>query len=257
VNLESTFYWLMHSILGFRVNGVQASAKQFQGYCTWPFSQVVSPVKNLICSYPDTSGGICEMLAAKWLEQHAKGGSIVNWISSSGDVTEVDNNKVRQLMQLFAVGTTMRSGAMVGKPQTGRVNQDLATETWLRSQGVIKRRQLTGGVPLLGGGYYHPSRGASAQPGRQDFSTAIARDIIQSKGSYKIIGINGPQFSHAMAAWSDEDVSFFDPNFGEYWFARPQDFVSWLPNFWYSAGYDMPVLGLNSGYVIQEFALSL
>ena len=233
----------MYSVLGFRVNGVQASAKKYHGYCTWPFSQVVGPVRNLINSHPEARGDICGMLSAKWLEQHAKGGSLIDWMSGREPYeieSFVDHNKVRQLMQL-----------------SGSSKQNSATENWLRSNGVIKRRDLMRGMTLLDGERFHQPRLASSHPGRPGFAAAIARDIIQSKGCYKIIGINGPQSTHAIAAWSDDDVSFFDPNFGEYWFAQPQDFVSWLPFFWYSAGYDLPLLSLNSGYVIHEFALAV
>ncbi|WP_245555210.1 YopT-type cysteine protease domain-containing protein [Hahella ganghwensis] len=254
--LSSRFHWVMHTLLGFKVPTVQQSAVAAGGFCTWPFSQVRDPVKSLICSHTDTSGGICEMLAAKWLESHANNGSIVNWIMDSSG-TQVDPNKIRQLMQWFAVGVSMRAVAMNERSNEGGMDQSLATERWLRTHGVVRRRRITGGVPLMGGGHFHHPRVLNGQRGRQsrsDFSADIAHGITSSSGSYKMIGIEGSNFAHAMAAWSDQDVSFFDPNFGEFWFARPEDFHAWFPRFWQLAGYAAPMVGLSESYTIDEYA---
>ena len=197
------------------------------------------------------------MLAAKWLEAHANNGSIVNWMLDAGG--QVNPDRVRQLMQWFAIGTTMRAGAMIGNPDNGGYGQNLVTEQWLRTHGVVRRRHISGGIPLLGGGVFHPPRNATGQRGRNsrpNFAGEIARAITNSPGSYKMIGITGPRFAHAMAAWSDQDVSFFDPNFGEFWFARPADFHAWFPLFWQLAGYATPMLGLSESYEIDEYGHS-
>jgi len=256
VPISNRLYWVLHSLVGHKVPAVQHSVQASGGFCTWQFSQVQDPVKSLICSYSDISGGICEMLAAKWLEAHAKNGSIVNWMLDAGG--QVNPDRVRQLMQWFVIGTTMRAGAMAGCPGNGAQGHSMVTEQWLRTHGVVRRRHISGGTPLLGGGVYHLPRNAVGQRGhpRPNFAGEIARAITNSPGSYKMVGITGPRFAHAMAAWSDQDVSFFDPNFGEFWFARPADFHAWFPLFWQLTGYATPMLGLGEFYEIDEYGQS-
>ncbi len=239
----------MHSILALRVVPIQASAQRFGGHCVWRFSQLQSPVKGLICNHRETGGGVCEMLSAKWLEEHAKGGSIVNWMMAANG-EGLDSDKIRYLMQLFAIGCGMRTGAL-SDTSGGRIDQNLATDAWLRMRGVVRRRQISGGK------LHNASNSAGTRQSlsKRNFSEQISQQIISSPGSYKMIGIHGDRFAHAMAAWSDQDVSFFDPNFGEFWFARPNDFLSWFPLYWQMAGYAMPALGLNEGYSIQEYGL--
>jgi YopT peptidase len=254
VKLKTSFNSTTQSFLEARIDAIQASAKRFGGYCIWPFSQLKYPVKSLLRAHQDSFDSVCEMFAAKWLAEHARGGSVVNWMSmANSDI--IDASKVLQLRQYFTIGAMMHKGALSvrsGKSH-GAMDQSRATETWLRSQGVIKRRQISGGNVLATGASDHSTNPASSR----NFSEQIARQVVQSNSSYKMIALEGACCAHAMAAWSDQDVSFFDPNFGEFWFARPQDFVAWLAAFWHLAGYDTPALGLNQNYSIQEYGFSV
>ncbi|MBU6954719.1 YopT-type cysteine protease domain-containing protein [Hahella sp. HN01] len=252
------FDWLAHNILSLRVEGVQNSATAAGGHCTWRFSQVKNPVRSLILTNPESSGGICEMLAAKWLEVHAnaekyarsgEATSLAGWISRAGG--DIDPNKVRQIMQMFIIGSTMNSGALVGQPGSGREDQTYATERWLQSKGVTRRKHISSGPSWFKG----MSRGSTGTRGgrRRDFSADIGRAITSSAKSYKMIGIAGPNFAHAVAAWSDTDVTFFDPNFGEFWFPTTNAFQGWFPRFWHLAGYGTPAIGLSDSYEIMEY----
>ena len=57
-----------------------------------------------------------------------------------------------------------------------------------------------------------------------------------------------------MAAWVAQDVAFFDPNFGEFWFERSADFVAWLPTFWQKSFYSNPAVGLSNRYEVMNYA---
>jgi hypothetical protein len=60
-----------------------------------------------------------------------------------------------------------------------------------------------------------------------------------------------------MAAWVAEDVAFFDPNYGEFWFERPATFVNWFTTFWHKSLYGNPKLGLSDGYWLIDYAKSV
>lgn len=54
-----------------------------------------------------------------------------------------------------------------------------------------------------------------------------------------------------MAAWVAKDITFFDPNFGEFWFPDAAAFVAWFSgSFWYRSFY---AAGLSGSYEIDIF----
>ena len=66
----------------------------------------------------------------------------------------------------------------------------------------------------------------------------LNEDWLASKGSgsYVLISIMG-NGGHAMAAYIGNDIAFFDPNYGEFWFPTHLQFFQFFMNFWRSSGY--------------------
>lgn len=232
------------------INSVRKSADSFNGRCTWKFSQIQDPVATLIGKEKLTKDGICEMLAAKWIECHAKDDHLANWLQGRGK--EIDPSKIRQLMQLFIIGSEMSPGAIIGSTKTRQeADQTQATKNWLRAKGLIERN---------GGKFrFEQSRGGggSRSGHAADLAQAVAMSLLNGTGSYRTIGIWGSGGGHAMAAWVAQDVAFFDPNFGEFWFERRQDFIRWFPTFFSKSLYSMPKVGLCTKYEIMDFAMSV
>jgi YopT peptidase len=194
------------------------------------------------------------MASAKWLECHAKGDHMANWLQKDG-TGPIDPNKIRQLMQLFSVGTTMHPDRMRGGSGGGADDQNRATEVWLATKGIIRKGAIVG-VPFHNMGLVHVPQGSNVPRGdrrRRVLARALAEEIVRHPGTYKMIGMNGTHFAHACAAWSQRDVAFFDPNFGEFWFDTREKFVSWFPTFWHTAGYGTPKIGLSEGYETWEY----
>jgi hypothetical protein len=58
-----------------------------------------------------------------------------------------------------------------------------------------------------------------------------------------------------MAAWVAEDLAFFDPNFGEFWFANPNHFAQWFRSeFWTRSLY---FAGLSGQYWLFPYAKAM
>ncbi|MFO0741882.1 MAG: YopT-type cysteine protease domain-containing protein [Labilithrix sp.] len=252
---KTKLHYMMHAIVATKVARVRQTAIAAGGHVTWRFSQVENPVRSLICSHADTSGGICEMVSAKWLEAHAKGDHIANWLEKGGPI---DANKIRQLMQLFAIGTTMHPERMRGGDQVlddTADDQDKATAIWLQTKGIVRKTGIVG-VQFLHEGLKHVPSGAKAERnGRQRrvLARTLGEEIARGFGTYKTVGFSGPHFAHACAAWSHRDVTWFDPNFGEFWFEDRAAFIEWFPTFWHTAGYGTPQIGLSESYDVREY----
>ncbi|MFK0573536.1 YopT-type cysteine protease domain-containing protein [Endozoicomonas sp.] len=234
-------------------NRVRNSAEQYNGHCTWRFSQGNNPIANIIETDSETAGGICEMLSVRWIERHASGSSLASWLSASGgsiDKNDIDPSKIRQLMQLYIAGTTLRSG-MMAEENSGCFNQTNASIRWLREKGILQCRSIN--FTQVGSNKYtmvQDRRGERGDMGRKDFATEIAvsiqRDLKSCYGNYAVIGIYG-NGGHAMAAWIGQDACFFDPNYGEFYFSDKNAFINWFPFFFKRAGY-MSSSGLCESY---------
>lgn len=252
--MANRVHFAMHSILGLRVESVRRSAIEAGGTVSWEFSQVKDPVKTLICASSFTSGGICQMLSTCWIEHHAKDSHLANWITESGS-QKIDPNKVRQIGQLHAAGMFMKSGAMTGRPGEGRMSQTEASTSYLATKGIGRRKSI---VPanFLREGLVNvdvASHG-NRQGRRRDFARELGMNLAGgNNSSYKLIGIEGRHLGHCMAAFVHNDIAFFDPNWGEFWFENKQSFSAWFPTFWHRAGYGNPLVGLSDEYEVVEF----
>ena len=221
--------WLMSKLVGGYVSIVQRSVRSYGGMLTWDFSQCVNPVATTIGTDRVTRDGICEMLSAKWIDEHAHGGALANWIVEG---SSINPSKIRLLMQWFIIGDTMRPSKMVGVDdargiQRGDQNQDKATQNFLLTRGIIRR-----------GGGLQNGWGVGNKAGGEKIKLKLASDLCDSRGgtgSYRIIGIYGGDNSgHCMACYTGlSDIAFFDPNFGEFWFEDKRKFQRWFSEAFY------------------------
>ncbi len=134
-------------------------------------------------------------------------------------------------------------------------DQDKATAIWLQTKGIVRKTGIVG-VQFLHEGLKHVPSGAKAERnGRQRrvLARTLGEEIARGFGTYKTVGFSGPHFAHACAAWSHRDVTWFDPNFGEFWFEDRAAFIEWFPTFWHTAGYGTPQIGLSESYDVREY----
>ncbi|MGG5820950.1 YopT-type cysteine protease domain-containing protein [Falsiroseomonas sp. HW251] len=237
------------------MKSIQAdSLKNNGGYVH--YSQSIEPTRTLINMLPYTSGGICNALSAKWIEQHANGGSLWNWLFTPG-TTNVQQAKIANLMINFTESVV--SGASdIDKSQgnhgmrqrianrivnksakkafAGGDYQEFVTDKYLALYGIRRRRVaqdiISGSIENCLSYGYGP---------KTAIQLAVRMDpkyMVTRSGTYAIINILGKAGGHAMAAWVGEDVAFFDPNFGEFYFPKNADFQKFFPTFWRKSGYE-------------------
>ena len=145
----------------------------------------------------------------------------------------------------------------------GTVDQTEATRRWLMHKGIIRRNGI---IPItfqnapsqtialgttLG---TEPRNGGNRSAHAGNLGAAIAGNLHYGNGHYAMIGIYGPGGAHAMAAWIANDVAFFDPNFGEFYFSDKDAFISWFPTFFRRSGYSWPWVGLCEDYETLFYA---
>ena len=230
--------------------GVQRSAKRYGGRCTFPFSQCTPPVSTAIARNISTSGGVCESLSAHWILHHANNDSLWNWLYTNGQVN---------LSRLNAQVMELQSRGILSD------DQDALTENWLRENGLLRRHNSFVLNPTRQLGSFRMQFQGGAQPKKQDGRTgvldrnalvrAILYDDTAGAGQYKKLGLQGNAGAHAMALWVAQDVAFFDPNFGEFWFENPSDFSRWFTqSFWYRSLY---AFGLSGNFELFPYAKSV
>lgn len=221
------------------------------------FSQSFGEVNELIRKVPDTSNGICQALAARWMVEHANNGSFWLWLRDGNANNPVNQWKIGQLM-MQAVSFVKRSGPMAS-PHTAmtlaNVDQRLAEMGDLGYQDFVTTKYLDAMAGLMRRGataahvQQETTHGCSAYTGLMLALRLNYKTLNAPGGCYVLIGAtrqNGR--GHAMAAFvSKDDIAFFDPNFGEFYFPRGtgntgntgyiQGFVDWFQYFWRLSGY--------------------
>jgi hypothetical protein len=214
-----------------------------------PFSQDVEPTRTLIRSMPYTAKGICEALAAKWIVEHANGSSLWNWLlekeTNSGSVwnwlfgkgeRKINESAIINLMINHTEGK-IRDGSLAN-PTTKDANvagsaayQMLLTHKYLKQYGL---RSHAATDYENADNRFQVGLALPAALNLRDFKTTYV--LISLAG--EIVGLEGPkQVGHAAAAYVGEDVAFFDPSFGEYWFPSHHDFAKFFGDFWKESKY--------------------
>src|SRR5262249_16185661 len=114
--------YLLRKMMAPYVKNVQGSAGEYGGSLAWSFSQWLDPVDSVIGKNDKTADGICELLSAKWIEEHAHGRSLIQWLTAGS--SGIDPSKIRMLMQLFIIGETMTPEKMIDPGHRYKVRSD-------------------------------------------------------------------------------------------------------------------------------------
>jgi hypothetical protein len=207
---------------------VQSSCVKAGGIVVSKFSQCLQPVDRVVKMFTPKhqkhiDNGVCMALSNKWIIDHAADSSMWNTLTTSGGQA-VNLAVLANIMIQFIDGVSYRSG------------QDDHAEKLLAIYGIIRRKDI------VSKGRFWSKVGNKAKPDKalgEHLGQALVANMKNAPGGcYRHIGIYGTNGAHAMCAWIGKDVAFFDPNFGEYYFADSAAFVGWFPTFIKHAGYN-------------------
>jgi YopT-type cysteine protease-like protein len=192
------------------VNLVQSSAKDFGGVCNQKFSQSTDPVARIIAKLPSTNGGICMMLAAKWIGELANGGSMWDSIYFGGQFNAAS---IITVMHNFI------------DDEVQNLNWSYVREQYFKQHNVKHDKKL----PAIGN-----VKAASPEIGKH-LATAITK---AGQGRWASLDLYGSGGAHSVAAWNaGSQTLFFDPNYGEFSFPDQTKLRSWLGTFGTISGY--------------------
>lgn len=169
-------------------------------------------------------GGACYAISAFWVIFHATQGS------------DHPFTKDRTIWQyLFDQGGLNLGAAqniVVEHRESSRIGQTLYFDQQLGKFGLVRRKEIVSGeVMEVSGSASHIT--TSAGKGR-----AIGNAIVQQGEGYRTISLKrATGGGHAVAGWVGQDVSFMDPNYGEFWFPNHPSFTEWFEAFWQISSY--------------------
>lgn len=229
---------------------------RYKGLVVSKFSQSIQPVSAFLNLNQHTKDGICQALVNRWIAAHAADGSLWNEVYQTvNNQSAIKIEAIRGLMAEFQEG--------IGGNQTSMgPYQKLNTEVWLMKRGVIPRMTIAGGQRIYEEGYRTSAQGTMiADP---NLGTKVmdalpaARAFGRGEGSYAMISVKSEKGGHVMCAYLGgggtnkkypySDVAFFDPNLGELWFDRGENFAKFF-------GYLCQILYSDfAGFQIRSFA---
>ncbi len=249
-------------ITSYLVNRIQKSAEEYKGHCTHTFSQTLEPVSSMIGKSKKTKDGICQALSEMWIVFHAHDGSIWNWLCPDG---KVNSSALANVAYNFNYGTSMFEGK--GSAIT---DQDQNSDLWFLQYGIRRRTDMkmskvnmsVGGklqkVNVANRATASADRGGGSRMGQGKalgnalISGSMVKNMGLGDGTYRMIGIHGSVGGHCMCAFVGQDVCFFDPNFGEFYFPKRDDFAKWFGDyFWPKSFYDW---ALSNKFELRDYA---
>lgn len=242
------------------VKRIQDSASKYGGECTYRFSQAIQPVSGMIGKSKITKGGICQALSEMWVVFHAHDGALWNWLCPNG---KLSSSALANVAYNFNYGST-KDGVKLD-------SQDQNSDMWFLQYGIRRRtgiiqqkfNEFNNGraekVSYATRSLAEGSRGKGVS--KAGLGKNLAKDLVTGSmvknmglgdGTYRMIGVYGGDGSHCMCAFVGTDVAYFDPNFGEFWFPKRDDFQKWYGDyFWPKSFYDWM---LSNSYSIRDYA---
>ncbi|QIM62537.1 hypothetical protein A1D29_04065 [Pasteurellaceae bacterium Orientalotternb1] len=211
--------------VGKKIKDVRDSVEEFGGEVSFKYAQSKGEVFNEIIKHTETEHGTCEATCAYWIAKKVNDDqSLFNEIYPNGKEGKLDKQAFEKIKKLQTEFINSGSSA---------TQQFKFTESWLNEQGVnVKQKQV---------GEYSRKDEVSGTVTNTDVK-ALTKAILETNGNgsgVKKISINLQGGSHTVAASvKGEQVTFFDPNFGELTFKSHQQFENWFKDaFWSKSGY--------------------
>jgi hypothetical protein len=204
-------------------------AHEFGGACTKKFSQGSDDrTKGLGYWYHQRKkkngkkwGGVCKALSVYWIAYHANDWDFWGWLMENGWAQAERATIICDLHGAY--------GKRDGLSKYNWMKQVLATAH------VVERRSNHNGAAMVLTGSGDAVTGKTYLNGRL-IAEAVAPNYRLGGGCYRQLSFHGGG-GHAVALWAAEDATFFDPNYGEYWFEHVGDFRKWFGHFWVESGY--------------------
>ncbi|WP_051228908.1 YopT-type cysteine protease domain-containing protein [Paludibacterium yongneupense] len=234
---------MLHLAVSSRVAPVRASVADGGGRVVFAFSQSQPPFVNEIMRDEATSAGVCEALAAHWIETHSRGSSLWQERYHCSGALGLRPESLVSVKRLQSAGVARDA------------EQDDATEIWLVLNGVLPRplhaRRVPETLPALYCGSNLIEGTTGAEGTRRLLDVMLARR--GEDALYKKVQLQGRYCGHTLAVHIDQGVSFFDPNFGDFRFDDHAAFRRWFSGeFWPRSCYGLE-LGLGQAFAVHEF----
>jgi hypothetical protein len=220
--------WLIdaHLDMGSKHQKLHDLANKFGGACTKKFSQGSDDKEKGVGYWYHQRkkasgakwGGVCKALSVYWIAMHANDADFWGWLMEGGWGQAERVNMVCDL-----------HGAYSNRDK--KLSTDAWTAQTLGRVGIIEQRSTVGGGSLKTVGVSNQKFGGNSQYAGAIFAKSIA-PAYKGIGRYKQFSFHRKGGGHAVCAWVAQDVAFFDPNYGEYWFETTAGFRQWFAQFW-------------------------
>ncbi|WP_431284070.1 YopT-type cysteine protease domain-containing protein [Humitalea sp. 24SJ18S-53] len=225
----------------------------FNGVMTWDYAQSGSTTMWIMNCDSASRWGICKAMAAQWIVDHAYGGSLRNRLTDAKG--ELDTSQIKMVTANFLACVRSQGTATSEflfsrglRERMASLQREVTRETTVNRQRVTQRTiQYTSD--------------SMAAVGAGNVAIELTNALRKISNSYVQIDFGRPDgIGHATCAWiggatygSSGDAIFFDPNCGEYWFARKADFFAWF-RFFYQVQYQN---SFNGYWAAKQWSLAV
>lgn len=184
------------------------------GACTKRFDQGSNSRRAGLGGIQGVDGGVCFAFSLLWASSHIQEESLWdNIFSRNNKVNKDDGNAMVDLQKEYEMNPK---------------NDFQLLKIAMEGMGYIPTTKFINGSSRLveaGPIMTHPRVAASI------LAESISSNSREG-GSYKFFRMSRTGEAHITVAWVAEDVAFFDPNYGEFWFETRAGFRNWFVEYW-------------------------
>ena len=206
--------------------------ERHNGQLVWSFSQDEDYVLDHL-----KAANICVPLSAHWIRYHSQNDSLVNHLDPNRDGA-VNTG----LLQYMSVLRSFLNPDFVGLSYANLAlflqMHGLLPLYSSYDQTILSFPDGDNSPQLLDTLHCRKERFVREKKYNMDIECSITRALKALAHCYACVSFDGSEYGHMTAAWiggsnqTEGDACYFDPNFGEIWFKRRQDFFAFYPEYY-------------------------
>ena len=178
-------------------------------------------------------GGVCKALCIYWMSAHAADQDFWSWLFSNNGRMNAHNAGLVCDMQGAYLGDAGNAGTVLPMNRLVESKHHFMKRELDRA-GLVERKTVFGNSRSI---THQNFAGLTARARGRELAEILAPEYRMGEAMYKQLSFWGRGGAHATALWVAQDVMFFDPNFGEFYFEHARDFRDWFTIFWDKSGY--------------------
>lgn len=246
---------------------LQSLAKKYGGRRTWTYRQTNLGTIVHTAWNSKTRWGICGGLSAYWVAEHADGGSLGDKLGG-GNLGNLNHPMLTECVRLHKKASSQSStyaylSKWLKERKIDQVKKNITDDVGNDYDG--KRQILARATVRSYGGGTQGKKVEDLEKNPNIANDIVSKGLRHLRNHYGLLGFYGSALmeknaGHCTAVWIGHDLKtgagdafFFDPNYGEFYFPKKDNFFGFFRTFYHST-YITKTMNFTKGFALTPYA---